>query len=240
MSKADGYCGRTEESACCAIEHHAVLFALLSRSAIELCGEQGKEAILAGVDRYGEERGKRMARRAQGHGDSLDLVSYQAYGEWRAQPGQMETVVLRTEPALVTTITKCAWYDAWKKYGLLEYGKYYCLPIDAALYRGFRPDLTVKPFVNLSWGNDRCEFDWGRPLPREDEDRLERKRKELGDSCVRDFNFHAAHLFHTVGGVLAERLGEKGKTAAEEAVPRFIELFGAKYWEAVAGTVAEF
>lgn len=240
MEKIAEYRGLTEQPADCVIEHHAVLFALLSKYAIEQCGEQGKDAILEGVNRYGEERGERMAQRALEHGDPLDLVSYQAYGEWRAQPGQMETAVLRTEPTLVTAIMKCAWCDAWKKHGLLEYGKYYCIPIDAALYRGFRSDLTVKPIVNLSWVDDPCEFDWSLPLRQEDSDRLEKKCEELRDSCVRDFNFHVAHLFHTVSEVLIEQLGRRGKIPIDAAVFRFIELFGAEYWEAATGRLNEF
>lgn len=31
----------------CKIEHHAMMFAFLAKHAIELCGEAGKEAILA-------------------------------------------------------------------------------------------------------------------------------------------------------------------------------------------------
>ena len=40
----------------CMIEHHAVLFALLSKQAILLAGESGKEAILKGMTKYGNER----------------------------------------------------------------------------------------------------------------------------------------------------------------------------------------
>ena len=46
------------------IEHHAVMFALLAKHAIEISGEKGKEAILAGMTRYGNERGRRMALNA--------------------------------------------------------------------------------------------------------------------------------------------------------------------------------
>ena len=44
----------------CKIEHHAVLFALLAKRAIEECGDQGREAILAGMTAYGNERGTPM------------------------------------------------------------------------------------------------------------------------------------------------------------------------------------
>ena len=51
----------TEEKVCLHIEHHAVLFALLAKQAVELCGERGKESILRGMTVYGMERGTRMA-----------------------------------------------------------------------------------------------------------------------------------------------------------------------------------
>ena len=35
----------------CKIEHHAMMFAFLAKHAIELCGDAGKEAILAGTHR---------------------------------------------------------------------------------------------------------------------------------------------------------------------------------------------
>ena len=51
----------TKKTVCLRIEHHAVLFALLARQAVELCGEKGKESILRGMTVYGKERGRRMA-----------------------------------------------------------------------------------------------------------------------------------------------------------------------------------
>ena len=62
------------------IEHHAVMFALLAKHAIEISGEKGKEAILAGMTRYGNERGRRMALNALERGDKLTVLNSQAYG----------------------------------------------------------------------------------------------------------------------------------------------------------------
>ena len=105
------------------IEHHAVMFALLAKHAIEISGEKGKEAILAGMTRYGNERGRRMALNALERGDKLPLLNSQAYGEWKPDfPGQMEFGVTCGMPVLHTYIAKCAWCDAWAKHGLTEYG----------------------------------------------------------------------------------------------------------------------
>ena len=93
----------------CMIEHHAVLFALLSKQAILLAGESGKEAILKGMTKYGNERGARMAKNALANGEELNTFANQAYGEWKPDyAGQMDFGTIQTEPTLQTYIAKCA------------------------------------------------------------------------------------------------------------------------------------
>lgn len=223
----------TEQAITCKIEHHAILFALLSKNAITLAGEAGKEAILKGMTKYGNERGARMAARALAHGDELTTMTNQAYGEWKPDyAGQMDFGTIHTEPTLQTYIAKCAWCDAWKKHDLTEYGKYYCVNVDNAVYQGFRSDFVCTPTTtSLSWGGERCEFDWGHPLSAEEVIQLAEKKKTLGSSCMRDFNFHTAHLLHTVGGTLKEELGETGELAVQKGIEEYIEKFGQEYYD---------
>ena len=109
----------------CKIEHHAIMFALLSKNTIEQFDEAGKEALAKSMIKYGNERGARMAQNALKNGDELTVMTNQAYGEWKPDyEGQMEFGRLRTEPTLRTYISKCAWCEAWKQHDLLEYGKY--------------------------------------------------------------------------------------------------------------------
>ena len=152
-----------KQTVSCKIEHHAVLFALLAKYAIQECGDEGREAILAGMTAYGNERGMRMAQNALAHGDELTTMTNQAYGEWQPDyEGQMEFGQIRTEPTLQTYISKCAWCDAWKKHNLMEYGKLYCVNVDNAVYQGFRSDFTCTHLSPaMSWGGDQCKFDWG-------------------------------------------------------------------------------
>lgn len=226
-----------KEKASCKIEHHAVLFALFAKYAVTLCAEKGEEAILTGMTRYGRERGARMAENALAHGDALTTMTNQAYGEWRPDyDGQMEFGILRTEPTLQTYIAKCAWCDAWKKHGLLEYGKLYCINVDNAVYQGFCPDFVCTPTTtSLSFGGKRCEFDWGHPISEEEKEELARKKKELGTSCMKDFNFHTAHLKHTISRTLKEELGADGEKAVELALRDYVELFGQEYLDALDG-----
>lgn len=231
----EGY-GRSSDTVC-KIEHHAVLFALLAKHAVTLCGKKGEEAIQKGMTIYGRERGARMAANALERGDELTTMTNQAYGEWKPDyEGQMEFGQLRTEPTLQTYIAKCAWCDAWKKHDLLEYGKLYCVNVDHAVYQGFRSDFVCTPIATaLSWGGARCEFDWGHPISAEEAQELVRKKKELGTSCMKDFNFHTAHLKHTISKTLTEELGEEGKRAAELALDDYVRLFGQEYLEVLEG-----
>lgn len=219
----------------CLIEHHAMLFAYFSKHAIELCGDKGRDAILAGMTAYGNERGKRMALNARAHGDALTTMTNQAYGEWKPDyDGQMEFGQIQTEPTLQTYIAKCAWCDAWKKHDILKYGKYYCVNVDNAVYQGYRPDFVCTPTTtSLSWGGKRCEFDWGHPLTTEETTQLVQKKRELGTSCMKDFNFHTAHLKHTISKVLIDTLGEDGKKAVQLALSDFADTFGQEYLNAL-------
>lgn len=217
----------------CRIEHHAVLFALLAKYAVTICGKRGEEAIQKGMIVYGNERGARMAANALARGDELTTMTSQAYGEWKPDyEGQMEFGQLRLEPTFQTYITKCAWCDAWKKHNLLEYGKLYCVNVDKAVYQGFRSDFVCTPMAAaLSWGGSRCEFDWGHPISEEEAEELARKKKELGTSCMKDFNYHTSHLKNTIGRTLTEEFGEDGKKAVELALEEYADIFGREYME---------
>lgn len=216
------------------IEHHAVILALLGKYAILYGQEAGKEALLEGIKRVGKERGTRMAARAAVNGDELNFVNYMAYGEWKAMPGEMEFDMIPGEEA-VQNVFKCPWNDNWKKHGLLEYGKYFCLPIDKALFSSFNYEFRCDVTSNLSWDADKCHFEWHQKLGEEELAALAAKKSELGDSCIRDFDFHVAHVLYSVGAELEKRLGEPGKRALESAKEEFVSIFGSEYLEAAAG-----
>jgi len=219
----------------CTIEHHATLFALFAKYTIEGLDEKGKEIIYTGIENYGHERGKRMAERAIANRDALNFVNSQAYGEWVPEKGQMEFGNVSMEPEYISNVTKCEWCESWKKHNLLEYGKYYCVNIDSAVFNGFNEKFHVKATSNLSFGADNCEFHWGNPMNEEDIIKLAKKKDELGISCIRDFNFHTAHLLYSMSETLKNELGEEGKSIIDKVLKKYVELFGKEYLSVLNG-----
>ena len=215
------------------IENQAMIFALLSKYTILAEGEAGRAAIREGMRQYGKERGMRMAARAEANGDPCALWTEQAYGEWKPDyQGQMEFGTVHTEPTLVTYISKCAWCDAWKKYDILEYGREYCVDVDAAVYEGFGCGAVCTPITTaMSWGGDCCQFDWGLPLSAEDQQKMADKKAELGTSAMKDFEYHTAHIFSTVSGAVRKAFPDDADSIIEQAVRDYIAIFGQEEYE---------
>ncbi|MBN1148292.1 MAG: L-2-amino-thiazoline-4-carboxylic acid hydrolase, partial [Anaerolineales bacterium] len=115
--------------------HHALLFAWISRAIVQRVGEpQGAAAVRRAVRRYGEQRGGRMAQRAQADGQELSMTNFLVYGEWRySDPAHAESEKAVAPPNYQTFVKRCPWNTAWLEAELLQYGRLYCLEIDRAL-----------------------------------------------------------------------------------------------------------
>ena len=223
------------------IENQAMMFAYLCKYTVLAHGEEGRATIRKGMLRYGRERGTRMAARARTAGDPVDLWTNQAYGEWKPDyAGQMEFGTLRNGPTFRTYISKCAWCDAWRKYDILEYGREYCVNVDAAVYEGFWTGaadtgdgvdtgdgaVCTQLTTPMSWGGVRCEFDWGKPLTDEEVELIAAKKAELGTSAIRDFAFHTAHIYHAISETIRESFPGDADEIIGRAVSDYIGLFG--------------
>ena len=87
----------------------------------------------------------------------------------------------------------------------------------------------MKASSNLSFGADHCEFHWENPMHEEDVIKLTQKRAELGTSCIRDFNFHTAHLLYSMSETLKNKLGKDGISIINQVLEEYIALFGKEY-----------
>ena len=64
---------------------------------------------------------------------------------------------------------------------------------------------------------------------------LAEKKAKLGTSCMKDFNFHTAHLKYTVSQALILNLGEKGEEAVKLALADYVDTFGQEYLDVLDG-----
>jgi hypothetical protein len=235
MSKKDQEDGFTEI-------HHALLHAWIAKAVVERVGEQRGEAIIRkAIRQYGEERGRRMALRAQANKHVLSMPNYIGYTEYRIRPGEIEMKILERSPHARVRIPKCPWYATWKENELLSVGRLYCLEIDQALVRGFNPELQLDVNGTLPNGAAQCEFvyhDADLTIPNY---LLIRYRRAIspGARAVMPWDYHVGHLFTTLEKVAIEELGQVGQEAIEAGLTEFAKRYGEQAMQRVVAGRSE-
>ncbi len=212
--------------------HHALLFACIAKSAIQNIGkEKGEHLIRKAVRKYGEQRGKRMALRAKRYGHGLTMDNYFAYGEWEVPKNEMNFKMTQRNPHARLSIKKCPWYVVWKENNLLDYGKYFCKEIDAALVRGFNPSLVIK--VNFTQTNDEkpCDFLFkNAELSFFKMIGLAYKKKiRPGKKTIMPWEYHTGHLYKTMTQVLRQEYNENADEIKSNALHDFGKFFNEKF-----------
>lgn len=215
------------------VDHHAVLFGLLARSAIDALGyEAADEQVSQAVRHYGHQRGHRMALHAKRHGWPLDMVSYFGIKEWAITDGAPnEGKNGDCDAYHVGIVTRCRWTQVWRKYHMEDVANWYCRDIDVALLHGFNPALRLEVKRSFSRGDECCEFHWMDAHRDEAVRACERERGRIANA-TRDWAYHTAHLYRAFEDVFVP-LGETGQEALRQAQASFAELFGADAWQAV-------
>jgi len=210
--------------------HHATMFGIITRNAVECFGEEGKQAVIAAVRAYGLQRGRRMRQRALKNGDETNMTAYRAYSEWRAPQGSMHSVIMQRSPVLVIRTLLCPWHDAWQKNNLTEEGHCYCENIDKHLAMGFNENLILEVEQALSGDAlSYCEFTWhGMDFTEENEQLTIEMRNRLEESCVKDWLYHIRHLLHVMSCTLGERL-EGADRILNKSREDFLALFGERF-----------
>ena len=212
--------------------HHALLFVCVAKSVIKGIGdEKGETLIRKAVRKYGEQRGKRMALRAKEYGHDLTMDNYLAYGEWEVPKNDMDFKLTEKNPHARLIVYKCPWYETWKENNLLDYGQYFCKEIDAALVRGFNPDLVLE--VNSTQTNDKkpCDFlfkDAGLSFFKI-LGLVYKKKINPGKKVIMPWEYHTGHLYKTMGEVIRQELGDQVDKIMETALNDFISYYSEKY-----------
>ncbi|MEG1782868.1 MAG: L-2-amino-thiazoline-4-carboxylic acid hydrolase [Oscillospiraceae bacterium] len=218
------------------IPHHAILFALIYRSAFEALGDDGADACDEGTKLYGLERGGRMAQRALANGDELTMRSYLLYGEWEDKNELSASEVDAYTPVYKSSVTRCGWCKAWEENGLLEYGKNYCNFVDKYLVKGFNQENKININSTLSHGEECCAFEWlGFSLSNADEKReYAMDKARLADSVTKDFLYHSGHLLSAMTRALEEHLSQHdAQSIIAVAMADFNKLYGDEMTQAL-------
>lgn len=203
--------------------HHAFISAAFYKRLMREPGVDGKALFILATQRYGEQRGNRMAQRALRDRKPLDFASYCAYGEWSytedyfAKGKHIETI--SKSPDLHYRVHACPWHEQYKEMGLLEGAILYCQHIDLAIARGFNPYLDFE--VNEIMHNGRfCDF----RLRGAD---LETKEFSVDAAKAKlPFEYHCAHVYVTFSRMTISVLGDKGKKIAAAVVDDFTYAYG--------------
>jgi hypothetical protein len=209
--------------------HHALLYAWIAKAVIQRVGEQRGEAIIRkAICQYGEQRGRRMALRAQANKHARSMLNYIGYSEYRITPGASELKIIERTPHARIQIPRCPWHAAWKENGLLAFGRLYCSEIDQALVRGFNPELQVDVIATLTDGAAQCEFVYHNVDITIPNYLLIQYRRAIspGAKAVKSWDYHVGHLFRTLEKVAGEELGQVGQEAIQAGLAEFVERYG--------------
>lgn len=193
------------------IREHALLYALICRTVFAHHDEEEAERLIEKITKqYGHKRGKRMRANSK-EGSLLDFF---VNGEWKGRDGENSSKMIFEEERTLSLVTKCAWHDTWEKYGLLEYGKYYCRHIDKAICEGYDSAFGLEVEKDMGKGDECCIFVWNEKV---DEDKLNGSKKEH----ILAFDHHVRELY----GCAREVLNDKEEILREIA-SSFKELTG--------------
>ena len=209
--------------------HHAMMTAWIARAVINTAGEdEGGRIFRKAVVKYANQRGHRMALRAEANGHPLTMNNYFAYGEWKAGKGEMEMKIMEKNPDAHAHVMKCPWHTAWKGNNLMEYGRYFCMEVDKALVAGFNKDLVLDIDGTRTNGAEFCDFYFREAnlTPAKLIGLVWKKTVNPGKKAIMPWEYHIGHLYKTLGEVIGQELAEQAPDIMATAMQDFTDTYG--------------
>ena len=201
--------------------HHASISAVYCR----LLQAAGKTGVFRfAVRSYAEQRGRRMALRALRDGRELDFAAYRYYREWsmsKAECAASAAAGCRDHIEgndLYSEIFYCPWFAQYQAMGLEKEARLYCDGLDEAIARGFCPGLVYEVRSLL------CDGGACRHVQRDA--KAEAALPPADPANIRSFEYHCAHLFHTLRKATSDILGERGEALNRTAFAELTALWG--------------
>ncbi len=203
--------------------HHAFISACFYRELMDKCPDNGDATFVMATQRYGEQRGSRMAQRAIRDGRTLDFATYCAYGEWSyteeyfASGRHME--VISKSPDYHYCVHTCPWHDQYADMGMIEAACLYCSHIDLAISRGFNPYLIFEVRSTMH-RQGKCDFVLKGA-------QLEEKGYSVDKSKTQmPFDYHCGHFYKTFCDIVVSIHGETGRAICKQVADEFSSKYG--------------
>ena len=219
--------------------HHALMMGWISKAVVgEVGEEEGERIIRKAVVKYGNQRGKRMAMRAEANGHPRTFANWVPYAEIKLRMGDFKMEFLERSPDARWRTSRCPWSDAWAENDLMQYGRFFCMEIDRAVVQGFNEDLVLEVNSTLSNGAEYCD------MTCREADLTAMKMAGIawkkvvrpGRTAVMPWEYHVGHLYKTLGEVITEELGDQ----AADVMAAALEDFTDRYGEAATETVLSY
>ena len=219
--------------------HHALMMGWISKSVVEVVGEkEGERIIRQAVVKYGNQRGSRMAMRAEANGHPRTFANFLPYAEIKLRMGDFKMEFLERSPDARGRTSRCPWSDAWGENGLMQYGRFFCMEIDQAVVQGFNEDLVLEVNGTLSNGAEYCDmtFKEANLTAMKMAGVAWKKVVRPGRTAVMPWQYHVGHLYKTLAEVITEELGEQ----AGDVMAAALEDFTGRYGQAATETVLSY
>ena len=203
--------------------HHAFVSACFYKKLMEIRPDNGKATFVMATQRYGEQRGSRMAQRAIRDGRELDFATYFAYAEWSYTEDYfasgMHIEVVSKSPDYQYYVHACPWHDQYVELDLIEGACLYCKHIDLAIARGFNPNLVFEVRSTMH-KEEKCDFVL-----------KDANLEEKGFSVDKDknqmcFDYHCGHIYKTFSDITISIHGEIGRVICMEVKDEFNLKYG--------------
>ena len=141
----------------------ALMYCVLAQEMVISFGEEGKMALIRAVKNYGIERGKRLRKKHQEQGLTINLRSLFEHYDLPGHSGTVKKRVTFNENELVSYTYKCPYEAQWRERKCLDVGKIYCQHFHHAFWQTYRPDLDVQLPEILTTDDPHCLFVVSQP-----------------------------------------------------------------------------
>jgi hypothetical protein len=207
--------------------HHAHLILCFYSALHRRPDADGRAVFRSAVKTYAEERGRRMAIRAERHGLKKNFIAYLSHSEWTASdPGFFDIQQELQEPGcIVTRVYRCPWNTVFKENGGEKCGPLYCSLIDTHIVKGFNPKLRLE-VATLLYSAECCTFFWrDGDIDEGSVARIAELKDKYRKENSRPFDYHIGHLFARFRTEIMKHYGTQGDALMDEVTACFKEKF---------------